>query len=97
VLWLLCAVQLPRHSARVQLEAQRLQSRLEQLQAGWQQLAHTADDVAADPDGRISALMLTWQQQRLSALEAEVQRLMAVLFDAGLLQASTATSSSGSC
>lgn len=60
-------------------EALRLESRLKHLQAGEARVAAVAADVAADPDGRMLVLLLKWRQQRLRAIEAELDRLKGVL------------------
>jgi hypothetical protein len=56
-------------------EVQRLEGRLQHLRAGEARVAAVAVDAAADPDGRMLALLLKWRQQRLRAIESEVDRL----------------------
>mgnify|MGYP001807491968 CR=1 FL=1 len=38
-----------------------------------------AVDTAADPDGRMRALLLKWRQQRMRAIEIEVDRLKSLM------------------
>lgn len=49
------------------------------MKAGEARIAAVALDAAADPDGSMLALLLKWRQQRLKAIETEVDRLKSLM------------------
>lgn len=55
---------------------QRLSHRLQTLQQEDDNIAAIQRDAEADPEGSFLSLLLEWRQQRLRAIELEVQRLM---------------------
>lgn len=54
-------------------EAARLSARLAKFKAGSEAIAAIVPDAAADPDGRILGLMRTWREQRLFAIEVQME------------------------
>lgn len=57
------------------LEGARLSARLEKLQSGDKALRAIGPDPQADPSGKILALMRTWRQQRLDAIQLQLKSL----------------------
>jgi hypothetical protein len=64
-------------SQELQAEVKRLAKRLEELQAGEKAVASIKPH-ADDAGGRMLSMMLEWRQQRLRAIELEMQRLTAL-------------------
>lgn len=61
----------------VETEVQRLSTRLAALKAR-DAAAASIETHSDDPGGRILAMLLEWRQQRLRAIELEMQRLAAL-------------------
>ena len=74
--------QAPRHSRcagnmeEVRQEVERLSQKWKLLRKDDASIAAIAADEKADPDGQMLALLLRWREQRLHAIELEMQRLL---------------------